>query len=218
MINAVIFDMDGVIINSEPIQSKAFEQVIKDYGKKPQLQNNGLVQIPGLRSSENWDIIKKTHGINEDTIILIEKRRLVYQTLLQSHLISMPGVLSFLTFLKKHNYKIALASSSANFNIDMVLSGLKITSFFQVIVSGENVKKSKPDPDIYLETAHQLNTPPKQCLVIEDTYAGVIAAKAAGMKVVAVPNKYTKKLDFSIADLIVKSLLSKKLSSFILKQ
>ena len=206
MVKAVIFDMDGVMIDSEPIQSKAFAEVLKQYKKEPQYNEEGIVQTVGIRSRDNWERLKAKYNIDEETNILIEKRRQIYQKLLKSEIKPMPGLINFLKLLKKHNLKIAVASSSNIKHIMLVLSSLNIAYYFDVIVSGESVKKGKPYPDIFLETAVQLKITPVECLVLEDAELGVLAGKKAGMKVIAVPNKFTKKHDFSKADLIVDSL------------
>jgi|SRR3989344_2188058 len=206
MIKAVIFDMDGVIIDSESIQSKAFEEVLKEYDKRPIHNKYGIVQTVGIRAKENWERLKELYHIDEKIEILITKRRKIYQKLIQSECKPMPGLLPALDFLKRHKLKLAIASSSNKKNINIVLSKLDIVHYFSVVVSGEEIVNGKPNPDIFLETVKRLHAEPKECIVIEDAESGILAAKAAGMKVIAVPNKYTKHHDFSKSDIVVDSL------------
>jgi HAD superfamily hydrolase (TIGR01509 family) len=112
-----------------------------------------------------------------------------------------------LRLLKEKKLRIALSSSSARHWIDLILARLKIRGFFEVVVSREEVKKSKPWPEIYLLTAKKLSLTPKECLVLEDTPPGIEAAKKAGMKCLAVPNKFNQQADFSQADWVLRSLV-----------
>jgi len=114
--------------------------------------------------------------------------------------------MGLLALLKKNNFSIAVASSSVMNHIEMIISGLKIQSYFQVVVSGQFVKRGKPYPDINLEAARQLHVKPEDCLVLDDAQSGVESAKRGNMKIIAVPNKFTINQTFSSADLIVDSL------------
>jgi HAD superfamily hydrolase (TIGR01509 family) len=205
MIKAVIFDMDGLMINSEPIQSKGFELLLREYHKKPIYHTNGLVHVVGTHG--NCAKLKIKYQIDEELDILKQKRQQFYQKLLKSEVIkSMPGLNSLLKFLKKNDLKIAVATNSFLEDIKVIFPKLKILSYFNVFVTCEDVINGKPAPDIYLKAAKRLNIKPAECLVLEDSETGVSAGKNAGMKVIAVPNKFTKNHDFSKADLIVKSL------------
>jgi len=216
MIKAVIFDMDGLMIDSEKIQSKAFETLISIYKKKPILNTLGIIQTIGMTSKENWKRLKIKHNIDENLEKLINERRIIYEKLLSSNIKPMPGLIKLLKLLQNHNLKMAIASSSNLNIINLVLSNLQIKKYFQVITSGDEVKRSKPHPEIFLKTAKKINIDPKDCLVLEDSQLGVEAAIKAGMKVIAVPNKYTIKHNFSGADLIVNSLNENKIINYIL--
>src|SRR6185312_8809594 len=104
MIQAVIFDMDGLIVDSEPLQSQGFEAVIKEYGKKPILFENGLVHPMGMVGSEIWEILKEKHKISEDTEVLKKRKWVLYKTILEnSNMQPLPGLLTLLNLLKKEN-------------------------------------------------------------------------------------------------------------------
>ena len=136
----------------------------------------------------------------------MQKRSRVYLNLLKQNLHPQKGFISLLNLLKNHKVKLAVASSSVMEHIETVLSTLKVKDYFDVIVSGQFVARGKPFPDINLEAAKKLGIKPEYCLVLDDAQSGVESAKNANMKVIAVPNKFTKEHDFSKADLILNSL------------
>lgn len=208
MIKAVIFDMDGVIINSEKIHSLSFETVLKEYGKKPVKNNSGLIQTAGIGAHDNWQILKKQYGLTENIDILINKKRSFHEKLIKKNLIAMPGLFQLLNLLKKNNIKIAIGSSGQLKNILLVIKGLGIEHYFDTIVSAQLVTRRKPHPDIFLKVSEMLYIPPNFCLVLEDSENGVNAAYAAGMKVIAIPTENTKNNNFSKAERVVNSLQS----------
>lgn len=127
-------------------------------------------------------------------------------SLLKNKLPVMEGFIELLKNLNENYIKTAIASSSHMEIIQIVVSRLKIDNYLNNLISGEELKRGKPYPDIFLEAAKKLNTDPAECVVFEDAESGVIAGKRAGMKVIAVPNQYTKSHNFSKADKIVASL------------
>ena len=205
MIKAAIFDVDGILVDTEPFASQAYESIITSYGKKPKLRNSGLFQISGMRESEVLKLIQKEYGISESLESLRNKRNKFYEENLKE-LNPLPGVVNLLNLLKKHNVLLAVASSSTNHRITMKLSLTKTKEFFEKIVSAEEVERGKPYPDIFLVTAKQLGVNPEECVVFEDSENGILSAHAAGMKIIAVPTIYTKHHDLSKANLTVKSL------------
>jgi HAD superfamily hydrolase (TIGR01509 family) len=206
MLQAVLFDMDGLMINTEPLQSKAYENILKEYGKSPIFYPTGVVQKVGVREKENWELIKQVHKLEEDTAVLIQKRGPVYLKILKENLRPQPGLLDLIHLIHFHHILMAVASSSAQEHIEMVLQGLGIRNYFKAIVSGQFVPRSKPYPDTFLEAAKKLQVNPKNCVILEDAEVGVIAGKEAGSKVIAIPNKFTIDQDMSKADLVVTSL------------
>src|SRR3989344_6767927 len=206
MIHAVIFDMDGVMIGSEPIQSLAFEKIIRRYGKNPVFDENGIIQTIGMGAKDNWKILKEKHDIDEDIEVLYGLRNEVYPDLLKNALVPKDGLLSLLGMLKARKLPMAVASSSQQSHIELVLKGLGISEYFSAMVSGHKIGRGKPHPDVFLKAAAMLKAPPMDCVVVEDTQVGVEAGKSAGMKVIAVPNRFTARHDFSKADLTLPSL------------
>ena len=206
-LKAVIFDMDGLMFDTEPVSSKAYEKLIREYGKEPIFDpKTGLIHQAGL-GKVLINLIKEKHNIDEDDEILRQKRRTIYRKILEKEgLEAKPGLLELLNLLNKKKIKIALASNTFYEGILFNLKKAKLDKYFNEIISGEHVENYKPHPDIYLESAKRLKVNPSECLVLEDSGFGVESGKAAGMKVIAVPNKYTSHQDFSKADLIVNSL------------
>jgi beta-phosphoglucomutase family hydrolase len=207
-ITAVIFDMDGLMIETEHIHSQAFEHVLRKHGIEPEFNNDRIIHRPGRTGPENWRIFKEKHGLEDEVDSLLTESRAVFKILLLQHMTPKEGLLSLIKKLQENNFKLALGSSASLKRINLILQKFGLFDIFDAIVSGENVKRGKPYPDIYLEVAKKLNINPENCLVLEDAESGIWAAHAAGMKIIAVPNRFTKSHDFSKADRIVNSLKS----------
>ena len=207
MFKAAIFDMDGVMVDSELAHSAAYGKVLREYGVEPIENEHGTYNMAGLSLRETWEIFKQRHNIDEDTEVLIDKKRIAFKQELEERGIQpLPGLPKLLADLSTHGVKIAVGTSGSTARVKLMLEKLHVGPYFSVIVSADDVTKAKPDPEVYTKTAQKLGLSPNHCLVIEDAEAGVLSAVAAGMKVVAVPNRYTYKMDFSKADRVVPSL------------
>jgi len=186
--NAVIFDMDGVLIDSEPLWKIAMENVFSELGST--LQKSDFQKTVGLRIDEvihfwnlheSWEI--------EDESIVQEKIILKMEELIAANAQPLSGVIETLTFLRSKGLKIGLATSSSSRLIRIVLKELAISDFFDFTHSAETEDYGKPHPAVYLTVARKLTVHPTKCLVIEDSFNGVIAGLAAKMKVVCIPEK-----------------------------
>ena len=206
MLKAVIFDMDGVIIDSEPIYFRVMQQLALELGFV--MPRNEYDTYVGIASREMWGKIITLHQLNLGVDALQKKEAVAYLSYLeaQENLVPIKGVQSLLDDLAEHGVRIALASSSSRHNIDTVLRILKLQHYFSNITSGENVCSSKPAPDIFLLTAQSLGVSPAECLVIEDSTNGVIAARSAGMCCVGYQNPSSGQQDLSRATTVVTSL------------
>jgi HAD superfamily hydrolase (TIGR01509 family) len=206
-LEAVIFDVDGTLIDTEQIQSDAFLHVLSEHGHhQTELTEHGTVHIPGEATSETWSRLKERHELPPAIYVLTERKRKAALTALQTELTALPGVVHIIDELHENGVKMAVASSAQKERLEYILKGLKLWSYFAAVVSANDVKNVKPAPDAYIVAAEKLQVAPENCIVIEDTMSGITSAKAAGMKAVAVPNRYTALMDFNEADLVVDSL------------
>lgn len=201
MIKAVIFDMDGVIADTEPLQQKAYKIALKE-------QSIDMQPIDFSENTGRKDILQriaKKYGkeVNFEKFYVTKNK--IYHNLIRKGINLIEGIKELLEELEKNNFRIALASTSSLPNLNLILNKLKIRDKFEVIVGPESIKKGKPDPEIFLLTAKKLNLKPEECLVLEDTVHGVKAAKNANMKCIAITAANRIKQDLSEADLIVKT-------------
>ncbi|MEO0015481.1 MAG: hypothetical protein RLZZ535_3870 [Cyanobacteriota bacterium] len=206
MIKAVIFDLDGLLIDSEPLWQEAEILVFKQVNLV--LTSELCRQTQGLRIDEVVDYWYRQSPWTNLSKLEVEEL-IVSKVIELIHLKGqpLPGVAQAIAFVKNQNVKIALASSSALRIIQAALQKLNLTEVFVEIYSAESEMLGKPHPGVYLTTAQKLKIPPQSCLALEDSLNGVLAAKAAHMKCLAIPEAIQQKNpQFAIADLILKSL------------
>jgi len=198
--DAVIFDMDGVLIDSEPLWKIAMEEVFKSVGCS--LTRKDFQKTVGLRLDEVIHYWYEHTGWENATPKEVEEaivRRMI--ELLNENGTPLTGVIETLEFLKLKGKKIGLATSSYAVLIDTVLNALSIRQYFDFTHSAENESHGKPHPAVYLTVADQLQIQPKKCLVIEDSLNGIISGKAARMTVVCIPEKsHSPEPKLSLAD------------------
>jgi mannitol-1-/sugar-/sorbitol-6-/2-deoxyglucose-6-phosphatase len=199
--------MDGILINSEPLWREAEKKAFSVIGRY--MTDDMCRETMGYRTREvadYWYEKNPWQGIScEELTQLIEKN--VKQLIIESGK-AMEGVHTSLDFFKSQGYCIALASSSSVELINTVVDKLNIRPYFTEIVSAENEKYGKPHPAVFIKTAELIKINPAKCIVIEDSFNGVIAAKAAKMKVIAIPDPEEKSNSkFGIADKVLSSLL-----------
>jgi sugar-phosphatase len=215
MIKAVIFDMDGIIIDSEPLWREAEKQVFKSIGYD--FTDEMCKLTMGMRTTEVVEYWYQELKWTDPSIKEVENNILqTVHRLIMDKGEAMNGLYELLSYLKSKNITTALASSSHQFLIDAVVDKLNIKNEFNAIHSAEKLKYGKPHPEIFMQTATALNINPLNCLVIEDSINGVIAAKAALMKVVAIPDEEQKNNPkFLIADYVLENLEAVKALSII---
>lgn len=206
MIKAVIFDMDGVIIDSEPIHLEFAMELFKKLGVN--MSNEEYSKFIGTTSHYMWDTIKKKYNLNNTIEELIEMERNGFFDFLSSPDMTIKPIEyipELLKALHQNDYKIALASSSPIRVIEFIMDSFKIKKYFDELVTGDFVKRSKPEPDIFLYAADKLGVLPEECVVVEDSHNGVLAAKKAGMKCIGYRNLNSGNQDISKADKIINS-------------
>lgn len=201
---ALIFDMDGVLVDSEPLHLMAYQQLLGSFGHRYTEDENR--QFLGRRDEDcchelvsrlRLQITAERFGQQKEKILvrLIEERAMIR-----------PGVMNVLHEADRIGIPLAVASSAKLATIHVVTEKLGIKRFFRTLTSGDEVKLGKPAPDVFLLAAERLETAPDRCLVIEDTVNGLTAARAAGMKCVVVPCEATRHQDHSLADCVLSSL------------
>jgi beta-phosphoglucomutase family hydrolase len=205
MLKAFIFDMDGVIIDSEPIHFEIDMETARHLGFE--LTSEDLEKYVGMRNPDMWALIKQEYGLSQSVEDIVGFQLAQKLTLLDELQIEpIEGIRALLQDLRSHGIKIGLASSSPRVFIEKVLVKFGIRDFFTSVVSGEEVPEGKPAPDIYLEAAKSLGVMPEECVVLEDARSGVRAAKSAGMRCIGFANPGSGNQDLSAADRIVKSI------------
>ena len=212
MISTVIFDMDGVIIDSEPIYFKVEQELLRELGINFSKKEHSKY----VGRSDLWQSIKDKYGLDFDADEIQEREQNRYMTYLAESFNDGPieGVSDLIKSLKSDGYTLVLASSSPMENIRFVLKKFGLLDFFSHKVSGDELETSKPHPEIFLEAAKMAGTEPQHCLVIEDSQNGVRAAKDAGMKCVGYKNLNSGQQDLSPADWIIENFNEFDLNKF----
>jgi len=204
MFRSVIFDMDGVIVDSEPLHIQSERLILKPFnlnlsdeefhkymGRTPRILLEGIIRDYDLPTTA-------------DDLLPVHMQQLAQ--LYQEKGTVIPGAIEAIRHLSEKGLILGLASSSDWSLINIILDKFKLRSFFKAVTSGEDVKRVKPEPDIFLKTAQNLGIEPDQCLVVEDSAAGVQSAKNAGMSCIGFRSPNSHNQDLSRADLAVDSL------------
>jgi beta-phosphoglucomutase family hydrolase len=179
---AIIFDMDGVIIDNISYHIEALKQFLKQFGKdvtEEEFQNhyNG-------RTIQEVILGLKPKADHKEVMRLAEEKEKIYRDLYREHLAPTAGLIEFLEVAQNAGIKMAVATSAITANADFTLDGLNIREYFNAVIDSTMVIKGKPDPQIYLKAAEELNISPENCVVLEDAIAGIQSAKSAGMDVI----------------------------------
>jgi HAD superfamily hydrolase (TIGR01509 family) len=202
MITTVIFDLDGLLADTERLHCQAYQDALLRYGAVLTESEYADHWVRAGKGIGDWVSIR---GLSLDPLALRTYKSNRYLQLLTVSLRPMDGALALLQSL--HGKKtLALASSSYRDAVDAVLHGLNITHYFKAVVSGLDVARVKPAPDIFLAAARAVGVDPAECVVLEDAEKGVLAAHQAGMACIAVPNEHTRGHNFSKATRICASL------------
>ncbi|MGB0944783.1 MAG: hexitol phosphatase HxpB [Marinomonas sp.] len=188
MITAAIFDMDGLLFDSEPLWQEAEYQVFSRLGVRVTPELSAITAA--MTTKEVTEFWYQQHPWQGDSLASVEQAVIdQVERLIKQKGEAKPGVKEILNFCKEQGLKIGLATNSPYQLIPVILDALKVRHYFDVITSSDQVEKGKPAPDVYLKTAQRLNVEPKQCMVFEDSPSGLAAGVAADMKVIVVPQK-----------------------------
>jgi len=203
MFKAVIFDLDGVIVSTDEFHFKAWKQLADE--ENIYFDHKINERLRGVSRTESLEIIleksKKTYSAAEKLTLATRKNN-YYVEMLNQQLTPadiLPGVMEFISLLKKESVLLAIGSSSKN--TPAILDKINLTQTFDAIADGNQIENSKPHPEVFLLAAKKLQTEPKDCLVIEDADAGIEAALNANMKVIAVNNLTNTKAHMAVNNL-----------------
>lgn len=199
---AIIFDMDGVIIDSEPMHKKIEVELLEELGGTVTEEEH--MTYTGTTDEHMWSSFKKKFQLEPavEDMITSKKERFMDQI----HTIPLvEGFEDVVKLFHDEGYLLALASSNNRSSVDQIIKQFDLEQYLEVSMSGEDIVNGKPAPDIFLKTAEKLKVEPEDCLVIEDAKNGVTAAKAAGMKCIGLDNPNSGVQDLSEADLVLTS-------------
>jgi HAD superfamily hydrolase (TIGR01509 family) len=185
MINAIIFDLDGLLVDSEPCWDRVRQQLAAEYGQSwTEVDQRAVMGV----STATWaDYLITRLGLDLTQQAVIERVVGKMLALYQEHIPFLPGAVPAVQLAAKH-YPTALASGSERSLIEVVVQDPAMQGKFQAVVCTDDLPRGKPAPDVYLEAARRLNVSPEVCVCVEDSANGILAGKAAGMKVIAVPD------------------------------
>ena len=204
---AVIFDMDGVLVDTNPFHVQKWEALLAEHG----IPFDRMTLPKQVLGPPNDPTLRHFFGAGitaEGRRRLSEELEATFRRAFAPHATPFPGVERLIAECQEHGILMAVASSAMSKNVNFIVDALKLRPYFHVIVSGDEVTQAKPHPEIFATTAHKLGLVPADCVVIEDSFVGIEAAKRAGMKCVAVASTFpSKELQTQThADLVIPNL------------
>ena len=213
MIKAVIFDLDGVIVESENAHIEAEKQTFLKYGI--QISAEELHEYTGTTAKAMFTELIRKYKLNTTFEEIFRQKEEIFSRLLETDAEPTKGIITLLKKLKSKRIKLAIGSSSTKKQIKYVLNKLDIAHLFDSVVGAEDIDHSKPDPEIFLKAAAELNAHPSECLVVEDSKLGVEAAKRAHMKCVGYRNPNSGDQDLSKADIVTNDFSKLKITTLL---
>jgi HAD superfamily hydrolase (TIGR01509 family) len=208
-ISAVVFDMDGLMVNTEDVFHRACTAALSERGL--QLPVHVHRQMIGRRTPEAFQILVEHLGelvssLPNPVDQLIAESHAVFDGMLPTHMQTMPGLFELLAVVRARSLPRGLATSSSRPYMERVLTQIDLISEFELTLTGDDVQQGKPHPEIYLKAAMRLGVEPSRMLVLEDSEAGTRAAAAAGAVVISIPHAHTRHQDFSAATAVAARL------------
>ena len=206
---AVVFDFDGLMVNTEELYDDVGSEVLRRRGKR--FTGDLKDKMMGRPGYVALQIMIDWHGLTDTVEQLQAESEQVFDSILPKRLAPMPGLLELLSALQTAGIRRAIATSSRRRFVEQALSLLNVATPFEFVLSAENVQRGKPDPEIYQTAARVLGLPPARMLVLEDSENGCRAAVAAGTYAVAVPSLHSRHHDFAGVILVADSLADRRI-------
>lgn len=201
---AVIFDMDGVLVDSNDAIWSSHNEILGQHGVHFSIEENK--QYLGKSLSDNIEDWNKKYGLSLELKSHTQDSWAIQLKMLEK-MKANPNLVAFLDDLKSHNVAMGIGTSSQKFRAEKILEILKLKDYFTVLVTANDVQKHKPHPDLFLEAANRLGISPERCAVFEDAYSGIEAAKRGNMKTIGCLTKYNDLNELRNADLAIKNFL-----------
>jgi beta-phosphoglucomutase len=206
MIKGVLFDMDGVLVDSEPYICKAAIMMFEELGVK--VMPEDFQPFVGMGENRYIGGVAEKHGVDVDIEKVKARTYEIYELIVRGNLSPLPGVHEFISECRKRGFRLALATSADRVKMEVNLKEIGLSqSLFRAVVTGLDVMNKKPFPDIYIRAAENIGLDPQECLVVEDAVSGVKAAKSAGCKCLGVTSSFAATV-LKEADWICGSLLN----------
>jgi len=203
-IKAVIFDLDGVLLDSQPVHFKTDLSVLARCGVD--LTQEALERYAGTPNKDRWGMFKRDFNLSQSVDALISMHTDILNNILETETLPVvAGIPAILTKIKNAGLKTAVASSSSREFVSKVLDTAGLLPYFDALICGNDVLNGKPAPDIFLKAAKTLNAAPSECIIFEDSANGIAAAAAAGIICIAYRNKTSGRQDLSKAQEIIDS-------------
>ena len=202
----IIFDMDGVLVDSEPLFLRAINRLITNEGVDPISEEENETYLLGTTVELTWERLREMRHLAAPSETYIERYDKLVRQVLIEELTPQPGVNRILDECVRRRLPRAVASSSLRSWVHLKLQAIKLGDAFDVVLGGDDVRQGKPNPEIYRLAAQCLGLPPQSCIAIEDSPVGIAAAVGSGAYTVAVRTYFTRNLDISQAHLVLDSL------------
>ena len=187
---AVLFDMDGVVVDNLPYHVDAWLLFCERHNI-PLTREIFYRELNGMNSKDTFEWFYQKEMSRAEVEVLEEEKEILYRGFYKEHMKPAAGLVTFIKALRAHGIKTALATSAGPGNIDFIVDGLGIRDQFDAIIGGAEVRKGKPDPEIYLKAAALVGVDPADCWVIEDSLQGIASGLNAGMQVVGITTSHT---------------------------
>ena len=202
----ILFDMDGVLVDSEPLFHKAVNIMVERCGAAPITEEENNRYLLGTTVEETWVRVKELRDVPQTPAELLAGYNEVVKEVLRSDLVPRPGVRALIAETQRRGLPIAVASSSLREWVDLKLSVIGLTDAFNVKLGGDDIENGKPAPDIYIKAARLIGLEATECVAIEESPIGLAAASSSGAYTICTLTDSTRHLDLSAAHVIIENL------------